>query len=181
MDRITDVPSRLQRQLRGVAVLFLVRALATLLLVLPVAAWGWLNAIVPFLLTRYAARALADGPDQHDTAKMFAGAFFFTVCWAAQAWWVYGAHGATWGAAYVLSLPLSAAVALAAARERRRIRENLRAFFRVVARGRVRDVLLERRAEIERDLAALARRLRRRHRDGGARGLAAHRREEASP
>ena len=120
---------------------------------------------MPFLLTRHAARALSRGRDQYDTAKMFAGAFFFTVFWGVQAWWVYDQFGATWGCVYLLSLPVAASTALAVARERRRIRENLRAFFRVVTRGHVRDMLMERRGEIERDLSGLARRIRRGIRD----------------
>ncbi len=144
-----------------VLVLFVMRTLAVLLLALPVAVWGWANSLVPFLLTRHCARALSRGRDQYDTAKMFAGALFFTAFWGAQAWWVYATLGATWGAAYLLSLPASAYVALAVRRERRRIRENLRAFASVVLKGRVREMLAERRAEIERDLASLARRIRR--------------------
>lgn len=148
-----------------VVILFLLRTLAVVFLALPVAAWGWVNGIVPFLLTRHVARALSEGHDQYDTAKMLAGAFFITLFWGVQAWWVYAELGVTWGAAYLLSLPVSAATALAVVRERRRIRENLRAFASVVLKRQVRDVLLERRAELERDLAKLARRLRRGLRD----------------
>jgi hypothetical protein len=127
-----------------VAVLFVLRTLFVVLAAMPVAAWGWLNAVMPFLLTRHAARALSKG-----------------LFWGAQAWWVYDRFGVSWGCVYLLSLPVAASTALAVARERRRIRENLRAFFRVVTRGHVRDMLMEHRGEIERDLSGLARRIRR--------------------
>jgi 1-acyl-sn-glycerol-3-phosphate acyltransferase len=154
-----------------VAILFIVRTLAVVLIALPIAVWGWLNAVVPFLLTRHLARALSTGRDQYDTAKMFVGALVFALFWGVQAWWVYDRFGAGFGAAYLVSLPIAASVALTVARERRRIRENLRAFFRVVTKRHVRDALVQCRSELERDLAGYVRRLRRRSHGDAGRGV----------
>jgi 1-acyl-sn-glycerol-3-phosphate acyltransferase len=145
---------------------FFLRALFVLLLVLPVGLWGWLNAVVPFLLTRHLARAASRDRDQYDTAKMGFGALFFIAFWWAQTAWVHDQLGGAWALAYLVSLPVSAGVALLLVKERRRLKENLRALIGVIlGRGNMRAVLEARRAEIEAELATLVRRLKQRWHD----------------
>ncbi len=136
---------------------FLLRSLAFLLLVFPLALYGFLNSILPYLATRHLARAVARGSDQHETAKILVGLSVFALSWSGQTaavWWWTGTAPA---ALYAASLPPAAAVALAVRRERERIWENVRAFFLFARRRELRRYLLAKRRELEIELGRLAR------------------------
>jgi len=145
----------------GVMAAFMLRGMVMLCLVVPLALWGWLNSAMPFYATRYLAPLLSANPDQYDSAKLGLGALLFGSLWLAQSlvvgWWL----GPGWAMAYAVSLPVSAALALFMVRERRRLRENLRAFWSLLGKGDLRRLLEQRRAELEQDLASLARIFRR--------------------
>jgi 1-acyl-sn-glycerol-3-phosphate acyltransferase len=139
---------------------FVARTLGLALVVLPLALWAVLNSALPYLSTRHAARRLARGTDQHDTAKMLLGILFFALFWGGQSalvWWRWGTPAAL---AYAASLPPTAAMALALGRERERVVENLRMFLAFTRRGELRAYLLARRRELEREIARLVRRAR---------------------
>src|SRR5262249_19062223 len=74
---------------------FLGRTLFFGLVVFPLAAWAIVNSAVPYLATRYVARAMARGRDQHDTAKMLLGIGFFALFWGGQSAYVFLRWGAT--------------------------------------------------------------------------------------
>jgi 1-acyl-sn-glycerol-3-phosphate acyltransferase len=141
---------------------FVLRSLLFLLLVFPLALWGSLNSAVPYLATRHAARRLARGTDQQETAKILLGIFLFALFWSVQTSAVYWRWGALAATLYGASLPATAAVALAVRRRRARIWENVRVFFLVVRRRDLRGYLLAKRQELEVELARLARRVPRR-------------------
>ena len=150
---------------------FVLRSLAVLL-VLPVAAWGWVTSGVPSWLTRRLSARLARGPDQFDTAAMAAGLVLFALWWGAEitlAWILAGPAPALGLAA---SLPPSAAAAAFFRRERERITDSVRAFVLFTRRRRLKPELLARRRMLERELARLIRLLRRHELEaGGGHGL----------
>jgi hypothetical protein len=136
---------------------FVLRSLLFLLLLFPLALYGFLNSLLPYLATRHLARALARGSDQYETAKILIGLFLFALCWSGQTaavWWWTGTPPA---ALYAASLPPTAAVALTVRRQRERIWENMRAFFLFARRRELRRYLLAKRRELEIELGRLAR------------------------
>lgn len=131
---------------------FVVRSLAVIGLVLPLAAWGTLNSIVPYLLTGYLAPRLAADRYQYDTAKAALGMGIFGAFWAGQTVAVNATLGAAPALLYALALPPTAALALYARRERERILENMRVFFLFLRKQEVRDLLEVKRTELEQEL-----------------------------
>lgn len=140
---------------------FLGRTLFFGLVVLPLAAWAIVNSVVPYFATRFAARRLARGRDQHDTAKMLLGMGFFALFWGAQSALVFLRWGLWPALAYAASLPATAAMALAISRERERVVENVRMFLVFGRGGELRRYLVGRRRELEIEIARLVRRAKR--------------------
>ncbi|MDH5324494.1 MAG: 1-acyl-sn-glycerol-3-phosphate acyltransferase [Gammaproteobacteria bacterium] len=136
---------------------FILRSIAVIVLVLPLAAWGILNSIAPFILTRAIARAVSKGRDQYDTAKMVLGLFFFWIFWGTQTALVFYYYEIGAALLYAASLPISAALALFYRKERRRIWENLRVFALFVRKRKLRRYLEAKRKHIEAELAQLVR------------------------
>lgn len=141
----------------GVVARFVLRSLAFVLFIFPLALWGVANSVLPYLATRAMIRVTARGRDQYDSAGMVFGLVFFLVFWGTQtfaAWWFLGVGGAV---VYGLSLPVTGAVALVVGKERARILDNVRIFFLFVRRRGLREYLKVRRQELEVDVAHLAR------------------------
>lgn len=136
---------------------FLLRSLAILFVVLPVGFWGIINNYIPFVLTRYLSMLVAKGKDQYDTAKMVIGLGMFPLFWGGQIMWL-SMHVPTrtlW--LYIISLPVSAAMALLLRRERQHIWNNLRVFFLFLRKRQLKQYLEHKRHELERELATLVR------------------------
>lgn len=136
---------------------FLGRSLFFALFVFPLALWGILWSAVPYFATRWMTRLTARGRDQYDTAGMLFGLLFFLVFWGGQTFAAYWLWGLTAAALYGASLPLTAAVALFVAKERKRITENVRVFFLFVRRRQVREYLRLKRQELEVEVAHMVR------------------------
>ncbi len=136
---------------------FLLRSISILFLLLPLAAWGIFNSIVPYVLTRHLARLLARGTDQYDTAKMVFGLALFIIFWGLQIVLVAQYFSVATTAAYIFSLPVSAAAAIMFKRERHRIWENLRVFFLFLRKRKLKPYLEVRRKRLERELASMVR------------------------
>ncbi|MFV1992606.1 MAG: 1-acyl-sn-glycerol-3-phosphate acyltransferase [Acidiferrobacterales bacterium] len=136
---------------------FIFHSIFIITIVLPVALWGLVNSIIPFLLTRHTARFISRGTDQYDTAKMSLGLFYFSVFWISQS--VLMMQYTTPGLAlfYFLSLVPGAIAALVVRREREKIFDNVRVFILFVRRRRLRRYLEARRKEIELELVKLVR------------------------
>lgn len=134
---------------------FALRSIAFVLFALPLALWGLVMSGVPYALARTASKRAARGRDQYDSASMLFGLVFFGLFWGGQCFLVWHYAGTTAAAIYAASLPLTAAVALVALRERRRITENVRVFFLFLRQSRVRDYLRAKREEIEAEIAGL--------------------------
>ena len=76
----------------------------------------------------------------------------FGAFWAGQTVAVNATLGAAAALLYALALPPTAALALYARRERERILDNMRVFFLFLRKQEVRDVLQDKRTELEREL-----------------------------
>ena len=135
---------------------FVVRALAALLLAVPLGAWGALNSWLPYRLTGFLARRMTRGRYQYETAQISFSLFLFSLFWGGQIAAVQAWLGGGAAALYALSLPFGAAAALMVRRERDRIIENVRVFFIFLNRKDLRAHLEKKRRELERELARLA-------------------------
>ncbi len=140
---------------------YVLRVLFFTLVVFPLALCGLVTSGVPFYLIRYLGRWLSRGKDQYDSAKMLLGLLLVPLTWATETWWMWQRWGDARAAVFAALLPVTAAIALAVRHERRRIVENARVFFLLSRKDDVRRLLLEKRAELGRELAQLARRARR--------------------
>jgi 1-acyl-sn-glycerol-3-phosphate acyltransferase len=141
----------------GLVARFLARTLLFALVVFPLALWGVTTSGLPFFLVRYLGRWLSRGKDQYDSAKMLLGLFLVPLTWTTETWWIWQRWGTRLAVPFAILLPITAAIALAVRHERRRIVENARVFLLLSRKDEVRELLLEKRAEIERERARLAR------------------------
>lgn len=152
---------------------FLLRSLLFAVVVLPLALFGAANSAAPFYLTRFLSDRISKGADQYDTSQILIGLLLFPLFWCAQTWavWLWG--GALSAVIYAAALPITAAVAFAVRKERKRIVENVKVFVLFSRRRDLKGYLRGKRAEIERELGELARLARRARRPGSDPGTAA--------
>ncbi|MFQ6023591.1 MAG: 1-acyl-sn-glycerol-3-phosphate acyltransferase [Acidiferrobacterales bacterium] len=136
---------------------FVLRSLLMLLLVLPLAAWGAINSAIPLIITHRLVPRLAQGSHQYDTTRMALALGVFIVVWIVQTAAVFWFFGGLVAIVYLLTLPLTTAAAILMHREKDRITENVQGFFLFMRKSRLRDYLLARRKELERELARMAR------------------------
>lgn len=136
---------------------FLLRSLAILFIILPLGAWGIVNSIVPFYLTRWTAHAISKDTDQYDTAKMVFGIFYFALFWGGQIWVVNDYFSQNLSLLYGISLLPSAAAAIMLSNERRRILENMRVFFLFIRKRKLHQYMKAKRHQLEKELAQLVR------------------------
>ncbi|MEE9596072.1 MAG: 1-acyl-sn-glycerol-3-phosphate acyltransferase [Acidiferrobacterales bacterium] len=140
-----------------VVISFLFRSLLMLFLVLPLALWGAINSAVPLLLVSRLMPRIAKGSQEHDTTRMALALAVFIIAWTLQTaavFWFFGGLSAFF---YLLSLPFSTAAAILMYREKDRIIENVKGFFLFMRKRRLRDYLLDRRKELEQELARMTR------------------------
>ncbi len=140
-----------------VVISFLFRSLLMLFLVLPLALWGAINSAVPLLLVSRLMPRIAKGSQEHDTTRMALALAVFIIAWTLQTaavFWFFGGLSAFF---YLLSLPFATAAAILMYREKDRIIENVKGFFLFMRKRRLRDYLLDRRKELEQELARMTR------------------------
>lgn len=135
---------------------FVLRTLAVLLVMAPVALWGALNCALPYWLTGWLAARLARGRYQYDTGRITLGMLFFGGFWGGQTAWVWQAAGGWTALGYLLSLPIAGTVTLFVSRERTRILENIRVFFVFLRKKDLREYMRDKRRHLELELAKLA-------------------------
>ena len=116
-----------------------------------------IHSALPYAATRLASHLTARGRDQYDTAGMVFGLVFGLGFWTLQTFAVHRGFGIDAAMAYAVSLPITFAIALAVARERRRILENVRVFLLFARKSELRDYLRLKRQELEIEVARLAR------------------------
>jgi glycerol-3-phosphate O-acyltransferase/dihydroxyacetone phosphate acyltransferase len=146
----------ISRHLRSGSV-FVIRELSVLLLAGPIAAWGWLNHLLPFR-----AAFLAGGRVRHSAADpamrvIVAGAAFVLMMYMIQGATVTLVAGPWVGLAYVASLPIAADINL---RMRDRLGRALRrahAFIRFRSQPAVQDEMVRRANALRARVVELAR------------------------
>lgn len=131
------------------------RILLLLTIGLPLTLFGLLNSGTPYLLTRVLVKKLAKSKDQYDTSKIIIGGGLFLLFWGAQIAVMYYWFGLNWSLIYLISLIISATVALRMRGQTQFIKEDIKVFFLLVRKKKVKQFLIEKRQEIETKLAQL--------------------------
>ncbi len=131
------------------------KILIILLVGLPLFFWAVLNSFIPFYLTRHLARFFAKSSDQYDTTKILLGLFFFSIFWGLQTYLVYQYFGLKIMSVYFLSLIIGAAVVLRMHKDIFSIKENIYVFFLFVRNRGLKEHLIAKRNNLERELAKL--------------------------
>ncbi len=137
--------------------LFLGRTLLWGLLIFPLALWGCVFSGLPYLATRALAGRFARGRDQVDTASLLIGLFLFPLAWAAETAVVDLYFGWQVALTFGLLLPPTAGIALKLGHERKKIQEEIRVFWMFSRRREIQTWLRQQRAELEVELARIAR------------------------
>ena len=143
---------------------FVFKSLFTILVMLPVGLWGFINSFLPFLLTKFLSEQLTRAEDQRDTAKILIGTLLFCLFWGIQTQRIVSYYGFNIGLMYFLSLIPASLVALIITHEHVKIIDNLRVFVVLIKKKRLRRYLIRKRKDIEQELANLLK-LARKYRD----------------
>lgn len=135
---------------------FLVESLVLLLIRLPLAVVGIVLDYVPYRICGFLGALAAREPDQPATFKLFGGIVLFPLFWAGEAAFA----GWRWGWAAALAVlvlgPVSGWVAIRFRDRLRFLRNEARAFVVLERPGSAGDELRRLRAEVRRELLALA-------------------------
>ncbi len=136
---------------------FILRSVGLMLILIPLGLWGVINSYIPYTLSRTLGEKISHGLDQFDTSKIALGFVFFAIFWGLQT--ILVAHFFTIKTAiiYAISLPLTAALAIAMHREDRQIMENIRVFFIFLRKRDLKAYLRAKQHKLEVELAKLAR------------------------
>jgi glycerol-3-phosphate O-acyltransferase / dihydroxyacetone phosphate acyltransferase len=158
--RIEDYHLQARPELAPMAGRLIAGLLLGLALVGP-AIWGLLTSGPAYALVAWWAPRASERFDQYDTNKIVLGIFAYGALWGVELTWFCVRFG-VWpaGALFALSLPVAAAAGLALKGLLARLFDDARAFLVFRRRRDLQRYLLERRLEIEGDLAGLARRAR---------------------
>lgn len=136
---------------------YIVTSLGFVFIAVPLALWGFINNLLPYIGLKIGMRTVAISKDQIDTARVLGSMVLMTVFWSLQSYLVYRYHGANVAFFYLLSLPLATAAVLVMRERRKRILSNLRVFFLFLRKRKLKGYLLQMRSEIEHDLSELVR------------------------
>ena len=136
-------------------VLYSVKLLLTLLISLPLFIWAVINSAVPAYLIRHLALRFAKDTDQYDTTKILSGFVLFSVFWGLQAFGVYHYFGLKVMLFYLLSLLVGTIIVLKQRNEIFSIKENIYVFLLFVRNRKLKEHLISRRNNLERELAKL--------------------------
>ncbi len=130
-------------------------ALLFLLVLVPLGVWGVLNNLLAYIGLRIGLRRLEIAQGQMDTARALGSLAMLSFFWLLQSCLVYHYHGTDLALLYALSLPVATSVVLLLRERRQRILRDINVFFLFLRQRDLRPYLLERRRELERELAAL--------------------------
>jgi glycerol-3-phosphate O-acyltransferase / dihydroxyacetone phosphate acyltransferase len=150
-----DLPERLELPYRaGPVARFVLRSLGLLVLGLPLGAAGAVFWFLPNRLAGALPKRFA-GPDILATARILAGALFLPLwlgAWTALVAW---RAGASWAVLLFLAAPPLGVLALWFRDWNRAARAEVRTFFRLASRAKLRARLVQERARLAEELAAL--------------------------
>lgn len=127
----------------GRAAFFVLRELELLLIGLPFAAWGWVNHLLPYQLTRVIARRMSSDEDQFASNAVFIGLAVFPCFYILQIMAAVLLFPAWAALLYAVSLPYSGAVALLYRDRVGGIRQRTGAFLRFLFHPEVQRRLAE--------------------------------------
>ena len=136
-------------------ILYSIKLLFILLVTLPLFVWGLVNSAIPFYLTRIISHRLAKSADQYDTAKILSGFVMFSLFWGLQVYFVYRYAGLNMATVYFLTVVLSAFVVVTMRHKIFSIRENVHVFILFLRNRGLKEHLISRRSNLERELARL--------------------------
>lgn len=136
-------------------IFYSLKILLILLVGLPLFFWAVINSFIPFYLTRHLSRFFAKSSDQYDTTKILLGLFLFSIFWGLQIFFVYQYFGLKIMAVYFLSLIIGSMVVLRMHKDIFSIKENIYVFFLFVRNRGLKEHLISRRNNLERELAKL--------------------------
>ena len=137
--------------------LYTLRTLGIVFVGFPVALWGIINSIIPYLLTQFFTKKISKKVDQHDTTWVMLGMLFFGIFWGLQSNYIYKIFGFYWSLFYLSSIILSSALAINLKGEYQRTITNLKVFFLFVRKKNLREYLQTKRQELEAELAQMVR------------------------
>ncbi len=137
--------------------LYTLRTLGIVLIGFPIALWGIINSIIPYMLTHLVTKRVSKNVDQHDTAWVMLGMLFFFIFWGLQCNYVYRNFGFYWSLFYFCSIILGSALALNLRGEYQRAIANLKVFFLFMRKQNLHSYLETKRQELEAELAHMVR------------------------
>jgi glycerol-3-phosphate O-acyltransferase / dihydroxyacetone phosphate acyltransferase len=140
----------------GPGLWFVLREASVLLVAGPIAAWGWVNHLIPFqgaLLAGSRARQSAADPAMR---TIIAGAAFILMMYMLQGAAVALVAGPWWGLAYVVSLPVAADVNLRLRDRLRRAGRRARAYLFFRSRPAVHEELTRQASALRAEAVTLA-------------------------
>jgi len=137
--------------------LYTLRTLGIVLIGFPIALWGIINSIIPYMLTHFFTLKVSKNVDQHDTAWVMLGMLFFLIFWGVQCNFVYRNYGFYWSLFYFSSIVLGSALALNLRGEYQRAIANLKVFFLFMKKQDLHSYLESKRQELEAELAHMVR------------------------
>jgi 1-acyl-sn-glycerol-3-phosphate acyltransferase len=137
-------------------VLFVAREAAVLLVAGPVAAWGWLNHVLPFRAALVAGKRVRQSAADPAMRTIVAGAAFVLMMYMLQGAIVTLVFGPWWGLAYVASLPLAADINLRMDDRLRRAARRASAYLRFRALPAVHDEVMARAQTLRSEAISLA-------------------------
>ena len=134
---------------------FVGKAIIVLLVLFPLGIIGFINSLVPYLLTKLAGLIFVKGKDQIDTVKILTGSLFFSLFWIVQIYYVYLSFGLISSVVYSALLIPTSLAALIIIHEQANILDNLRVFYIIMKHRNLRRYLIKKRKRIEKELALL--------------------------
>lgn len=141
----------------GTVLRFLAYTLLWLLLIFPLALWGLVFSGLPYFATLLLSKSFARGRDQVDTASLLIGLFLYPLTWIAETVVVDYYFGWKVALVFGLLLPPTAALAVKLGHERKKIQEEIRVYWMFSRRRGIQAWLRQQRAELEVELARIAR------------------------
>jgi hypothetical protein len=135
---------------------FVLRELAMLLAAGPVAAWGWINHVLPFRAALLAGKRARQSAADPAMRSIVAGASFVLMMYMLQGAAVTLVFGPWWGLAYVVSLPIAADVNLRMDDRLRRAGRRARTYLRFRKLPAVQDEILARARALRVEVISLA-------------------------
>jgi glycerol-3-phosphate O-acyltransferase/dihydroxyacetone phosphate acyltransferase len=130
---------------------------ASLLVALPLAAWGIASHVLPYELTALVVGRLRPEPDEEATFKMVASVILYPVCWLAEGYLVWRLGGPWLLGLFAALLAPGGFFAIAWRDRVRRVGRDTLGFLRLVLDQDLRRRLAERRAALLGELESLTR------------------------